>query len=352
MTSPVALNELIRQHRLLVADLIVADNQVAQLRDQLKAVETVMQLMGYEDELPTYPIRRPSFPIFARGEIMMAIRDIGRVRPQLTGPQEVAREIVAAKGWDSENGMMLAAIVIVFAIIRLNDPPNQIIQSHSQPNGGGKNSQSHATEQPVYLGIFTANDTLAQWIAALAAIGSVGVSIWAVRLVGRSLKETRKATSTAITSNRIAQETAKRQLRAYVLVVECYFESVGDTNFRLVLKIKNFGQTPAYKLSVKVKARTFSIINKMSFTEPDESTSHFTLGPGGTFPQVHVVSELHPILVSAMRAGGEDVYVWGRISYQDCFGAIQQSHFRLLHDGPVKDGSDRFILCAEGNHAT
>ncbi len=110
MKSPVALNELIRQHRILVADLIAADSQVSNLRDQIRAVETVMQLLGHEGEMPAYPVRRPTFPIFARGEIKKAIRDLGRAKPQLTGPQEIAREIVAAKGWDSENGMLLGRV--------------------------------------------------------------------------------------------------------------------------------------------------------------------------------------------------------------------------------------------------
>lgn len=110
MGQPHAIPELVRQHRLLVADLIAADNHVSNLREQIRAVETVLRLLGFEGEMPAYPVRRPTFPIFARGEISKALRDLYRDKPDLKLPQQLAREIIRVKGWDGDNMMLLGRV--------------------------------------------------------------------------------------------------------------------------------------------------------------------------------------------------------------------------------------------------
>ena len=84
------------------------------VKEQITALETVMRLMGYEGDLPTYQVRRATFPIFARGEVSREIYALRRERPDLSKPRDVAKEIMVRKGWDYENvqlwGRVTAAV--------------------------------------------------------------------------------------------------------------------------------------------------------------------------------------------------------------------------------------------------
>jgi hypothetical protein len=95
-------------------------------------------------------------------------------------------------------GLMLAAIVIVSIF--------------------GGNSASEQVRPSSWLETYAPpKDSLAQWIAALAALGSVGVSIWAVKLVRKTLSE-------AVESNLIARNATENQLRAYVFIESAVFD--------------------------------------------------------------------------------------------------------------------------------
>jgi hypothetical protein len=106
--------ELQRKHRSLVGELVAADNHVKSIREQITALETVMRVMGFEGELPTYPVRRSTFPIFGRGEVSREVLQLRRERPDLTKPRDVAKEIMRRKDWDCENvglwGRVMAAV--------------------------------------------------------------------------------------------------------------------------------------------------------------------------------------------------------------------------------------------------
>lgn len=106
--------ELKRKHRALIGELVAADEHVKAVREQITALETVMRLMGYDGALPTYHVRRATFPIFARGEISREIAAVQRDVPPLRKPRDVAKEIMVRKGWDYENvalwGRVTAAV--------------------------------------------------------------------------------------------------------------------------------------------------------------------------------------------------------------------------------------------------
>lgn len=102
--------ELLRKHRDLVGELVTADEQIKTLREQIRSVETVMRLMGYEGDLPDYPVRRPTFPIFARGEISREVQALRREAPNLRKPREIAKEIIRRKDWDADNVRLWARV--------------------------------------------------------------------------------------------------------------------------------------------------------------------------------------------------------------------------------------------------
>jgi len=108
------ISALKRKHRALVGELVAADEHVKAIREQITALETVMRLMGFEGPLPTYQVRRATFPIFARGEISREVARLQREAPDLRKPREVAKVIMQGKGWDCENvalwGRVTAAV--------------------------------------------------------------------------------------------------------------------------------------------------------------------------------------------------------------------------------------------------
>jgi hypothetical protein len=106
--------ELQRKHRALVGELVSADEHVKVIREQITAIETVRRVMGYNGDLPTYPVRRATFPIFGRGEVSREVLQLKRDLPHLSKPRDVAREIMRRKDWDCENvalwGRVIAAV--------------------------------------------------------------------------------------------------------------------------------------------------------------------------------------------------------------------------------------------------
>lgn len=101
-------------------------------------------------------------------------------------------------------------------------------------------------------------DGAAQWIMAVFGIVAVGVSWWAVHLVGKSLEATNEAIKAAKEANGIAQAIGEAQAKAYLSVQEAEVEigrmdATGDTlSLTLEFTIKNSGQSPAHDIRVKV----------------------------------------------------------------------------------------------------
>lgn len=86
------ISALKRKHRALVGELVAADEHVKAIREQITALETVMRLMGFEGPLPTYQVRRATFPIFARGEISREVARLQREAPDLRNSHELSSD--------------------------------------------------------------------------------------------------------------------------------------------------------------------------------------------------------------------------------------------------------------------
>ncbi|QND65115.1 hypothetical protein HB777_15260 [Mesorhizobium loti] len=123
-------------------------------------------------------------------------------------------------------------------------PYRHIGQPHTQ-----ETRTDDSESQPVktvYWGLFTAQDTYAQWIAAIAAIGSVGVSIWAVRLVRNTLAVNQRATAAAEDAVATTREMGELQTRAYLSVTGGTVVYFGSRDPQVYLKIRNAGDSPAF----------------------------------------------------------------------------------------------------------
>jgi hypothetical protein len=167
-------------------------------------------------------------------------------------------------------GLAFATLFAIFAVSRLSEPANKHIEQISQQRHTEENGQ--AVERPrSWLETYAPpRDSLAQWIAALAAIGSVGVSIWAIGLVRATLRETQKTTRAANEANDIL----RAEQRPWML----FFEQVSwakvskeETQWqpgwegyqrnlafaygvRGAIPFKNYGKTPAFNVGFDVIA--------------------------------------------------------------------------------------------------
>jgi hypothetical protein len=109
-------------------------------------------------------------------------------------------------------------------------------------------------------------------------------------------------TLVGLCQSRIASRTAKRQLRAYVFISKAEISDVmSDQKLTTKLVIKNFGQTPAYKITAWLRVDIAPFPLRTALPPPDiQEMKNTNLGPGGE--QMINFSSDGPIPVE-LRAG-------------------------------------------------
>jgi hypothetical protein len=141
------------------------------------------------------------------------------------------------------------------------------------------------------------------------------------------------------------EASAQRRLRAYVGVSEVAFEEeIEGRAPRVSITIKNFGATPAYKLTVAADAQiAFSVDQVPVATSTCKTLGHLPPGLEVRIPR--------PAVLSIGTAPGDEVdaaycriFVYGCVEYVDTFGEPHFTRFRL------EEGADRkFFACDAGN---
>jgi hypothetical protein len=132
-----------------------------------------------------------------------------------------------------------------------------------------------------------------------------------------------------------AENTAKRQLRAYVSAIdgECI---VKDSAVVATLKIKNSGQTPAYNLRVWDHAELSDEPPQVPDGEP-HAESALIVGPGNPsdlqLGTINITADDHALMIAELSRA-----FWvGTITYEDAFGDTHCLRFSFgsfrSHDG-------------------
>jgi hypothetical protein len=141
------------------------------------------------------------------------------------------------------------------------------------------------------------------------------------------------------------EASAQRQLRAYVGVSEVAFEEqIEGHTPRVSITLKNFGATPAYKLTVAADAQiAFAVDQVPVATSTCKTLGHLPPGLELRIPR--------PAVLSIVMAPGDEVdtaysriFVYGCVEYVDTFGEPHFTRFRL-EEGPDR----RFFACDAGN---
>lgn len=107
--------------------------------------------------------------------------------------------------------------------------------------------------------VFISNGSFAEWLNSIAAFASIAVSVWAVRLVDETLRETRRTADAAVAANSTAREIGEAQARAYLSIKEINFFIETDGRYCFEVEIVNSGVSPARDLSGSEVAAIFTI---------------------------------------------------------------------------------------------
>ena len=234
--------------------------------------------------------------------------------------------------------LVVAAVVIIALFDGAGEPANQVVgQPHSADVKANQNAdvaQRVASSNDFHPW----RDTYAQWLIAVLSVAATGVSIWAVRLLRRTLQETQKATRTA-------REIGEAQVRAYISVSEGRIDlSVSD--FLLLghveINYTNKGQSPAFHVIFDLG---LTVIEKPNLIFPEEGDvkqyscqipSQIVLtvaaGKTETFRQAILKSSVPNEWRENIAAGRVRLLVNGTLRWTDVFNVVETNRIFCLEN--------------------
>lgn len=159
-----------------------------------------------------------------------------------------------------------------------------------------------------------------------------------------SIGVAKESADAARDSIKLAEDTAKRQLRAYLCQGAATISNFGENLEPIVhVRIVNRGQTPAYnvKASCSVGIDVFPMTSPPPQLPPREPTQ-VVIGPIGEITiSTPVKNRLRPAdiyrlglaEISMIKCGKWAIYAIGKVTYIDAFGQDRFTDFRLFHSG-------------------
>lgn len=244
-------------------------------------------------------------------------------------------------------------------------------------------------------------DLCAQWRAAIAAEKSADATTWAnwistggallsfvsIVLVIVALGQTRKANRLTMKANvrstrqaiasaadtakalaiakrnanaadaqvRNSEKTARRQLRAYMMIDHCTIEMLeNNEGFILQATLKNCGVTPAYNAGIM--GESFGDIYPMTEERPflDREEGYTApVGPGQTITAAYrILTEDALVTLAETKREQIGLYIQGVCGYSDIFGSKHTTKFRYVFGGRVSDLGLVMHAAETGNEAT
>lgn len=206
-----------------------------------------------------------------------------------------------------------------------------------------------------------AQKDMALWAKFMSwtSFAMVFITFGGVILIYRTLIETRKmlteaenTTTAAIDTVKVTSDTAERQLRAYVGVIEATMDEPGSLH--VSVQIKNVGKTPAYALTAWHGWETGDDVKFTDNTEGSRSGPQRDLFPGVDFRLKIPISFKNSFTKKAALGRKIPFYVWGGVHYTDAFGESRKTLFCCTL--PMGDGVDladcSLVACPEGSEST
>jgi hypothetical protein len=190
---------------------------------------------------------------------------------------------------------------------------------------------AQAAEDSVWWSAFQTKLAIGGTILVILSLIFTG---WAAIAAGRAAKA-------AEASVAVASETARRQLRAYVGVGEPKFGVLLPTTLSLIAV--NGGQTPAYRIRAHLNWHWIPAgsgfpddFDFLDHHSPAETvTTIAALNPGKEIP---FTFPFDPSAIARARDGETTLFFYGRVEYDDVFGAPHASRFFYQYAAVLMDG--------------
>jgi hypothetical protein len=133
------------------------------------------------------------------------------------------------------------------------------------------------------------------------------------------------------------RDTSRRQLRAYLGISESAVKLEPENIPEGQIHIKNFGQTPAYKVRHWTGVAIFPHPLNLQLPEPPQELRISLAIIGAGAHHINVVPVKQPIPAQWVQLLGTPqytVYVYGCVTYEDIFGREWRTQYRLFYGGP------------------
>lgn len=242
------------------------------------------------------------------------------------------------------------------------------VEQIAGPNEAAVATQQAQTEQPNQ---YTLRDVLAQedmafWsmlmfgaavaTVIVAAIGTILIK-HQVKLTREAVTDTGKATVAMEKANRLADDIAKRQLRAYMGInkydLSPYELGVADSG-RFMVAMQNFGQTPAIALTTQVSYAITQWVDKDTRPEAWDYESGrlaIDVAPGAPMFRTINFSEHALAHVVGLDTGASVIWVKFHASYEDIFGR-QHEQTTLFYSRRTAYRSGTMLPCDQTRETT
>lgn len=195
------------------------------------------------------------------------------------------------------------------------------------------------------------SDLCAQWRAAKAAeesafwtkwgfwagIGGMIGLFWTLYYTREAVRDTSEATAQMRRQNTHAEETAKKQLRAYLDIFDIEknierrtdWDEGGAFGYKISIHINNFGQTPARH--VRLAKLHGVLIGSLTKAQTDRAygADTFDIPPNGRHQNVFKLMLTEEALAGIV-SGALSCFVYCDIEYRDVFGDPHRLKFTLI----------------------
>jgi hypothetical protein len=155
----------------------------------------------------------------------------------------------------------------------------------------------------------------------------------------------------------VADDVEKRQLRAYVGILQHGMEHFGETNQVIKTSTKNYGLTPARDLYIDPQQQHWDVVrlNAPIFTpamvNPPNVQNTFTLFPSQESHYNFHGNPLSKQQIDLVRDGTEyQLLVWGIVYYKDIFDVSHPTRYCWSFKGPSMAEAD-VEICLQHNDA-
>lgn len=249
-------------------------------------------------------------------------------------------------------GVLLIAFIFLSLIAWLgyssrNDPEGQA--SHDQQATETQKKEYPSLKASLKIGFIRLGEFIHDFREEIVAVGTLFIAVFTVILAFATgflyfaTKELVKG----------AEDTAERQLRAYVGIVLPPADKLHITNRYSVtvpaivaLGIQNSGSTPAYKLIQKsgITIRPYPLPDDTDFTVPSTAPPYpMTLMPGTSDTAGIQITAQRPFTANEIAAITDGrtrrLYIWGTINYEDAFGLPHYTNFCMGIGGNMENPS-------------